>query len=104
MGSIWEAVGAVWGVFLALLAAFWPFFCSSKLNFLQAWGQDEVQKVFWVNFGWIFEGFGKILGRFWGSFGRFLEWFWFDFGKDLIYEGGLILNLKSSLHAEVWLI
>ena len=68
-GSIWEGFGAVWADLWALLGDFWALFWFSKLNSFQAWVKDGVQKVFCMDFRWIFEASGRVLGRFWQGFG-----------------------------------
>ena len=70
MGSIWEGFGTVWGLFWALLGVFGSLFWSSKLNFFQAWVQDELQEAFWMDFGSLWEGFGTVLGGLGEEFGR----------------------------------
>ena len=70
ISMIWEGFGTVWDLFWALLDAFWLFFWSSKLNFFQAWVQDELQEAFWMDFGWLWEGFGTVLGGLGEEFGR----------------------------------
>ena len=103
LGSIWEGVGALGAVFWPLLGAFWPFFGRSESHLFKAWAQDGPQEAFWVDFGLILKGFGRVLRAFWEHFGRFLKRFCFDFGKVLIYEGELVLHFNSTLHAKVWL-
>ena len=49
LDSIWEGVGAAWGIF-------WPLF--------QAWVQDALQETFWIDFGRIWGEFGCVLGEF----------------------------------------
>ena len=107
LGMSWTRLGRELGQSGASFGHFWPvfgrFFALLNWAFFAHGAKMGSRRPFGVNFGWIFEGSGRVLGRFWGGFGWFLEWFWVDFGKDLIYEEDLILNLNSSLHAEVWL-
>ena len=78
----------VWAVFWSLLGVLWSFFWCSKFNFFKALVQDELQEAFffskhlkkirqssfWMDFVLLLEGFGKVLGKFWGRF-------WEDLGK-----------------------
>tara|TARA_B100000575_G_C22742869_1_gene444077 strand:- start:165 stop:440 length:276 start_codon:yes stop_codon:yes gene_type:complete len=73
LGSIWEGFGVVLGLLWVLLAASWPLFERSKSNFFQAFAQNGLQEGFWMDFGSLCEGFGRV----WGGF---VEKFWEDFG------------------------
>ena len=73
LGSIWEGFGVVLGFLWVLLAASWPLFERSKSNFFQAFAQNGLQEGFWMDFGSLCEGFGRV----WGGF---VEKFWEDFG------------------------
>ena len=79
MASIWEGSGRVWGVSGAPLGALGLFFRRSKTYFFKALVQDGLQEAFWVDFGWILEGFGRVLEAFWTIFGRILVRFWKGF-------------------------
>ena len=83
LDSIWEGFGTVQALFWALLGAFGSFFWCSKSCFVPAWAQDGVQEAFWIDFGSISEGSGRILRGFleglqglWIDFGRSWERFW----------------------------
>ena len=93
LGSIWERFGTLWGIFWPLLDAFWLFFWRSKSYLFKALVQDELQEAFWVDFGLLLEGFGRLLGGGGKEFGRILSLLnklWADFthvGTDLALLG-----------------
>ena len=56
--------GTVWGLSWALLGASWLFFGRSKSGFVKGFVQDGLQEAFWIDFGSLWEGFGRVLGGF----------------------------------------
>ena len=64
MASIWEGFGAVFGLLGVLFAASWLFFGRSKSSFFQAFAENGLQEGFWMDFGSLWEDFGKVLGGF----------------------------------------
>ena len=52
----------LWVAFWPLLDTFWLFWGSSKSYFLKALVQDQLQEVFWMDLGSLWEGFGPVLG------------------------------------------
>ena len=70
-----ERFGAPFGKDLGwsghLLGASWPFFGDLESSFLQAWIQDGLQDVFWIDFGSSLEGLTMVLGWFGQRFGGF---------------------------------
>ena len=49
------------------------FLKRSKTYFFKASVQDRLQEAFWIDFGDILGGFGKVLGRIWTNFGMDLR-------------------------------
>ena len=75
MGSILEGFGTAWGPIWALLGAPGPFFERSKSSSFKALVQSALQEAFWIDFGSILEGSGKVFGGFWNGLGRNLGGF-----------------------------
>ena len=75
LGFIWEGFGTVWALFWALFGASGPFFGRSRSSFYKALVQDGLQEAFRIDFGWLLEGFGRILANLGMDFGEM----WADF-------------------------
>ena len=71
LGFIWEGFGVVLGVLWVLLAVSWPLFERSKSNFFQALAQNWLQEGFWMDFGSLWGGLGRVCGEIWEDFGPF---------------------------------
>ena len=67
--------GTVLGVSWALLGASGPVFCFFRSRFFPTWVQDGLQDAFWIDFGSILGGLGRVLGGFWEGLGAVLEGF-----------------------------
>ena len=76
LGRVWDALGrlmATFSQFWAYFGRIWAFFGRSKSYLFQAWVRNELQEAFWVDFGSLLKGLGKVLGGFGEGLGRNLE-------------------------------
>ena len=85
LGSIWEGFGIVLGLLWVLLAASWPLFERSKSNFFQAFAQNVLQEGFWLDFGSLCEGFGRVCGKILGGF-----WIFWTHSRKILEMLGMI--------------
>ena len=68
LGSIWKGLGSLWAGFWSLLGAFCLPFRRSNRYLFKVLVQNDLQKAFWMDFGLLLAGFGKVLGGFWEGF------------------------------------
>ena len=80
LGGVWDCLGPLLGTLGRFLAVFWAF----KIKLFKALVQDRLQEAFWIDFGWILDGSGRVWERFWKGLGDGLGHFWKDFGKVLV--------------------
>ena len=94
LGGVGGGLGPLLGALGRLLVVFWSFEIEFFPSIGPRWAPRGLLDRFWVDFGRILGGFGRVLGGIWDDF-------WFDFGKVLRNEGEPALNLNSTLHVKV---
>ena len=87
LGGVWDVLNRLVATFIRILTVFWTF----QIIFFKASVQDELQEAFWMDFGSLWDGFGRVWGEIWKDLGPF---------RQVMGSEALLPSPKSNLHLQ----